>query len=750
MVNPFLFEALKCYNYLKKSCFSDTSIFMDIKYTILIVALLNFIIGLSVLFRNRKSDINLSFALASFDLGLWATSMFFYVKPFIFDSEVWIKIVYLFVIGLIVTWTYFFKIFLEIKDKRFPTLISIVAFFFIFILIGTDYWVKGVITKPWGPETILGPAYALFGVYTLIVMMWITFAWIKKVSQSKGIKKMQLVYLFVGAFLYSILTVIFDVIIPLVTGDSRFFWISVYFSLFFVVASAYAIIRYRLMDIRFVAGKTFVYLLSIISILIFSFFLMFLNNKLLVPISINIFAPIATVIGILLFQPVFQFFEQIASKYFYYTFYSYRTVLTDLGRRLTQFLDLDRLSSLIVNTLTSTMKLDRTVILLREAGNGNYRIQNNVGFREENGISLVKDNFLTAWLEKNQAPLVYEELSLIIRDSSSQEERERLERIKGNMKKIEAALCLPLFIENKISGMIVLGNKISGDPYSQQDIALLNTLANQSSVALQNAKLYDQVHDLSENLQERVDIQTKELKQAYEELKVLDRAKSEFISLASHQLRTPLTAIRGYVSMILEGSYGKLSKSASKPLNNVLGSAERLIRIVNDLLNISKIELGKMELNKAPARVDELITTCYEEMKSTAEKKGLEIIWQKPKSRLPEIEVDKLKIGQVISNLIDNAIKYTQKGKIEIKAEKADSVILVSIKDTGEGLTRDEIRMVFEGFTRGAAGIAYWIEGAGLGLYIAKKYIDLHNGKIWVESEGKGKGSAFYVELAIK
>ncbi|MFA4998444.1 MAG: ATP-binding protein [Candidatus Paceibacterota bacterium] len=723
---------------------------MDIKYTILIIALLNFIIGFSVLSRNRKSGTNISFALVSFDLGLWAVSMFFYVKPFVFDSEAWIKIVYLFVIGLAVTWTYFFRNFLEVKDKIAPILISLAALIFVFILIGTDFWVKGVVVKSWGPETILGPAYALFGIYILFAMGWVTYIFIKRLSQSRGIQRMQFIYIFVGTILYSILATIFDVVIPLSTGDSRFFWVSTYFSLFFVVATAYAIIRYRLMDIRFVAGRTFVYLFSIISILGLMFFLMFLNNKLSSPISINIFVPIATAIGILLFQPIFQFFEQVASKYFYYTFYSYQTVLTDLGRRLTQFLDLDRLSSLIVNTLTSTMKLDRTVILLREAGNGDYRIQKNVGFREENGISLVKDSFLTAWLEKSQTPLVYEELSLIIRDTFKKEEKESLEKIRENMKKIEAALCLPLFIENRISGMIVLGSKISGEPYSQQDIALLNTLANQSSVALQNARLYDQVHDLSENLQEKVDTQTKELKQAYEELKVLDRAKSEFISLASHQLRTPLTAIRGYVSMILEGSYGKLSKSASKPLNNVLGSAERLIRIVNDLLNISKIELGKMELNKALARVDELITTCYEEMKPTAEKKGLEIIWQKPKSRLPEIEIDKLKIGQVISNLIDNAIKYTQKGKIEIKAEKADSVILVSIKDTGEGLTKDEIRMVFEGFTRGAAGIAYWIEGAGLGLYIAKKYIDLHNGKIWVESEGKGKGSAFYVELAIK
>ena len=277
----------------------------------------------------------------------------------------------------------------------------------------------------------------------------------------------------------------------------------------------------------------------------------------------------------------------------------------------------------------------------------------------------------------------------------------------------------------------------------------------QANFAQRKAK--EALEELAETLQEKVDEQTKKIKdaykklrKAYEDLKVLDKAKSEFISMASHQLRTPLTAIKGYISMFLEGMFNHLSPKAREKMENVFYSNERLIKIVNDLLNISKIELGKMELEKENVQIEDLIQSCCEELKIEAEKKGLKFYFQRPKKALLKINIDSLKIRQVILNLIDNAIRYTQKGEIEIKAEKINSKIQISVRDTGEGLTKEEKKKIFEGFTRGAAGITYWIEGAGLGLYVAKKYVELHQGKIWAESKGKGKGSTFYVELPIR
>jgi len=319
------------------------------------------------------------------------------------------------------------------------------------------------------------------------------------------------------------------------------------------------------------------------------------------------------------------------------------------------------------------------------------------------------------------------------------------------MKRIEAALCLPLFIEEKIVGMIVLGNKLSGEPYSAQDIELLTTLSNQASIALQNAKLYSEVKGFSKKLEIEVERATRELKDAYEELKKLDKAKSEFVSIASHQLRTPLTAIKGYISMILESSYGKIPEKITKPLKNVSLSNERLIKLVNDLLNVSRIEAGKMEMSLEKSSIEEIINSVIEELNNESKNKNIYLKYESSlKTSLPKILIDKEKMRQVIMNVIENGIRYTEKGGITIKIKKIDQNLQIIISDTGAGLTEYELEKMFESFSRGAAGTKLYTEGVGLGLYVARKFTEMHKGRIWAESKGKGKGSTFYIEIPIK
>jgi signal transduction histidine kinase len=239
------------------------------------------------------------------------------------------------------------------------------------------------------------------------------------------------------------------------------------------------------------------------------------------------------------------------------------------------------------------------------------------------------------------------------------------------------------------------------------------------------------------------------LQLAYEELKKLDIAKSEFISIASHQLRTPLSAIKGYLSMILEGSYGKLPEKVKKPMENVFVSNERLIKLVNDILSVSKIEAGEMEMNWKREDLREIIKEVISELSIKAKEKNLYLKFEEPKE-FQKILLDREKIRQVILNLVDNAIRYTQKGGVTVKLQIANGKLQIVVSDTGEGLTKEEKEKLFEMFSRGTAGTKFWTEGAGLGLYIARKFVEMHNGKIWAESEGRGRGSTFYVELPIK
>lgn len=234
-----------------------------------------------------------------------------------------------------------------------------------------------------------------------------------------------------------------------------------------------------------------------------------------------------------------------------------------------------------------------------------------------------------------------------------------------------------------------------------------------------------------------------------QEIEKIDKAKSEFISIASHQLRTPLTAIKGYISMIIEGTYGELLEKTRKPMNNVYESNERLIRLVNDLLNLSRLDAGKIQFSPALTSLEEMTASIVDEMKINAKNKGLYIKITKPAKPLPKIMADEDKVRQVVLNILDNAIKYTNKGGINIELKKLDSTEQIRVADTGAGMTQDEIDTLFQMFSRATAGAQLHTEGAGIGLYVARQFIEMHGGKIWAESEGKGKGSTFIIQLPI-
>ena len=241
------------------------------------------------------------------------------------------------------------------------------------------------------------------------------------------------------------------------------------------------------------------------------------------------------------------------------------------------------------------------------------------------------------------------------------------------------------------------------------------------------------------------------LEAANTELKRLDRAKSEFISIASHQLRTPLTIIKGYLSMIREGNYGAVTPEVSTTVNKMYLSNERLIKLVNDLLDLSRMESGRMKYEFLEMDLEEVIDSAVDEFQLPAKDKHIKIVWKKDGRGLPKIWGDAWKLRQVVFNLIDNALKYNRDGDIEIKLEKEDDSLKLSVKDSGIGMTEETINNIFHKFSRGRESAVAKVNavGVGLGLYIAKRIVDDHGGNIWVESPGEGKGSVFYVRLPL-
>ena len=249
-----------------------------------------------------------------------------------------------------------------------------------------------------------------------------------------------------------------------------------------------------------------------------------------------------------------------------------------------------------------------------------------------------------------------------------------------------------------------------------------------------------------ESLTLRLEKSNSNLEVANEKLKGLDKLKTEFVSLASHQLRSPLTAIKGYTSMLLEGDYGDINKEAKETIERVMESSNNLTIVVEDLLNISKIESGGMKYEMIKFDLGELVLHTSKELSITAEKKGLKLICNVSEKDNYFVNADKDKIRQVLVNLIDNGMKYTPNGEIITDLKKDNNKIILSIKDTGVGVSPEAKKNLFEKFSRGD-GAKLNAGGSGLGLYLVKEILKAHGGRVWVDSEGVGKGSTFSVEL---
>ncbi|NTW30486.1 MAG: HAMP domain-containing histidine kinase [Candidatus Moranbacteria bacterium] len=233
-------------------------------------------------------------------------------------------------------------------------------------------------------------------------------------------------------------------------------------------------------------------------------------------------------------------------------------------------------------------------------------------------------------------------------------------------------------------------------------------------------------------------------------LKELDNTKTEFISIASHQLRTPLTAIKGYLSLLLEESYGTLSVEVSDVLEKLNQVNRNLIQLVEDLLNVSRIDAGRIRYSFEPIHLESLVAERVDMFMPIARNRGIGLNLSLPERPLPVMMLDPGKMREAVSNLIDNSIKYTEIGTVTVTVElfHGDSVHIV-VSDTGIGFRSEDGAKLFGKFVRTQETNKVYVSGTGLGLFVGKSFVEAHGGKMWAESDGPGKGSRFHIELPI-
>lgn len=229
--------------------------------------------------------------------------------------------------------------------------------------------------------------------------------------------------------------------------------------------------------------------------------------------------------------------------------------------------------------------------------------------------------------------------------------------------------------------------------------------------------------------------------------KLVDQMKTEFVSVAAHQLRTPLSAIKWTLRMILDGDVGELNQEQKEFLGKTYESNERMINLVNDLLNVTRIDEGRFIYKTDPMQLEDVVDEIVKSEETSITLKKIKVFWNLPSGLLPEVLADKEKLGIAIQNLVENAIKYTKEGgSMIISIEEVNNEILFKIKDDGVGIPADQQERIFTKFFRGENVIRMETEGSGLGLYTVKNIIESHKGKIWFQSE-EGKGTTFFFTL---
>jgi PAS domain S-box-containing protein len=314
-------------------------------------------------------------------------------------------------------------------------------------------------------------------------------------------------------------------------------------------------------------------------------------------------------------------------------------------------------------------------------------------------------------------------------DAQHGEEVPPATRIGCSATGIRSVIFAPVLWQGRGIGAIFVGRDFVSS-FSDKEIALLRTFCDQAAIAIQNARLFREIQDKSHQLE------------------VASHHKSQFLASMSHELRTPLNAILGFNEMILDGVYGDLPEDVKAPLENIQTSGKHLLRLINNVLDLAKIEAGRMELALSDYSVQDTVASVHSTLKPLAAEKGLDFLASVPVD-LPLAYGDGGRIAQCLMNLAGNSLKFTKTGKVEISVEQVEQLLRYRVSDTGIGIPAGKIGNLFTEFKQTDATIASEYGGTGLGLSISRRFIEMHGGRIWVESE-PGKGSTFLFEVPLR
>lgn len=621
--------------------------------------------------------------------------------------------------------------------------------------------------------TTYGPWYILFLLHFIGHLLLTLYEVRRQRTQATGLIKAQLTILYKSIFYSLIFGITTNIIVPTLFTDYHFITLQTYTaiqnlgpfsSIIFGVPITYSILRYQFLDVRILLGKIVNRTVLAITVVTIFYTVSFAQQevfgsiyKLGALISGSLFA----ILFVVYFESLSKYVERTVEQYIVNPFYDATEKIKSFNLAIGSVLDSQKLLRATVNLLTHSINPSGAFIFFNISTNHKNDSTHSLGTLH--GRQFAYRQFLDK-KKYGIAPVLIEKA---IDGLDSQPQETSISLLTG----LGIQVLVPITKGDEMYGLLFLSGRKSELPYTTTDLAFLESVADTLAWSLARANLYKEIENFNANLKDKVKIATKALKEklleldqsnklieeknaqlkvALAELKTLDNAKSEFISIASHQLRTPISIIKGYLSMLNEGDFGDMSESQDAIIRKTTDNVEQLNNIIDDILNASRIERGNLNLAIEQTDLISLIRSVVEQLKNKAINKGLKLSFDSTVPQL-SIDIDKNKIYEVVMNMVDNAINYTLKGSITVTcsiASNSHTLAIITVKDTGIGIPRSFRNKIFKRFSRSENAREIRPDGTGIGLYVAKSFIEAHKGSIEFESR-ENKGTTFTIKLPL-
>ncbi|CAN5162659.1 hypothetical protein BH11PAT4_BH11PAT4_4920 [soil metagenome] len=594
-------------------------------------------------------------------------------------------------------------------------------------------------------EVTPGPLIFLVGLANILIIGSSIATLVGRIRHSKGEQRRHAYFLLGGVLITNAGGFFTNFILVNIFHFNNLLPVPPYLSLGFAAVMVYAILTQHLFDIRIFIRRTVIFS----SLVAFAF----LTYSLIVYVATvllgsrgqlntggpNVYIDLITIIIVgFSYEPIKVWLSERTDKWLFKKEYEQEVVIKELSQKLNNVIALDEALEVVMHTTAKALHLHHAVTyVFQQADRGEQAIKRikQIGYASTQRLILEERDFVMAYFcshskiiftENFLDELAHEKLMLegkkIPEGYKSQAEfiREHAVRaaVAKKLEQLEVAVAMPLVLKDQPIGLILLSSKQSNESYSKQDLTLLELVGDQAISSIQKAKLYEG-----------------------------DQMKSEFVSIASHELLTPISAIEGYLSMILDEKIaGKgLDPQTTDYLSKCFSSAKRLSMLVKDLLSVSRIESGKMKFTAQQLDSTKSIQDTIDQLRFIAQEKQITLKFKKPEPAFPPVLADPDRTSQVLINLVSNAIKYNRAGgEVTITTEllKKEQMVSISVRDNGLGMDKDQMSHLFEKFYRVDTKETMGILGTGLGLYITKSIVERMGGAINVQST-PGKGSAF-------